>query len=57
LFISWKLRRIKTYLRNTTGQGRLSGVAVLNIEHEFPIDYDEIIKEFVASKDKRKKIF
>lgn len=51
------LRRIKAYLQNTTGQDRLSGLALLNIEREFSIDYDEIIKEFVVRKDKRKIIF
>lgn len=51
------LKRIKTYLRNTTGQDRLSGLALLSIEREFEIDYDEIIKEFVAAKEKRKIIF
>lgn len=51
------LKRIKTHLRNTTGQDRLSGLALLSIEREFEIDYDEIIKEFVAAKEKRKIIF
>ena len=48
------MKRIKTYLRNTTGQDRLSGLVLLSIEREFHIDYDEIIKEFTAAKDKRK---
>ena len=42
------LKRIKTYLRTTTGEDRLSALALLNIEREFEIDYDEIVKEFVA---------
>ncbi|CAF2396334.1 unnamed protein product [Rotaria sp. Silwood2] len=42
------LRRIKTYLRTTTGEDCLSALALLNIEREFEIDYDEIVKEFVA---------
>ena len=29
------LRRIKTYLRNRTGQDRLSNLALLNIEREY----------------------
>ncbi|CAF4338066.1 unnamed protein product, partial [Rotaria magnacalcarata] len=36
------LRRIKTYLRSTTGEYRLSGLALLNIEREVEIDYGEI---------------
>ena len=42
------LRRIKTYLRTTTGEDRLSVLALLNIDLEFEIDYDKIVKEFVA---------
>lgn len=51
------LKRIKTYLRNTTGQVRLSGLALLNIEREFSINYEEIVKEFVVAKNRRKIIF
>ncbi|CAF4875906.1 unnamed protein product, partial [Rotaria socialis] len=51
------LRRIKTYLRSTTGEDRLSGLALLNIEREAEIDYDEIIKEFVSAKCTRKIVF
>ena len=51
------LRRIKTYLRNTIGQVRLSGLALLNIENEFPIDYDQIVKEFVCVKTKERWYF
>ncbi|CAF4734107.1 unnamed protein product, partial [Rotaria socialis] len=45
------LRRIKTYLRTTTTtteEDRLSALALLKIEREFEIDYDEIVKEFIA---------
>lgn len=40
------LRRLKTYLRMTTGQERLSNLALLYIEREKEINKDEIINEF-----------
>ncbi|CAF3454693.1 unnamed protein product, partial [Rotaria socialis] len=48
------LRRIKTYLRSTTGEDRLSGLALLNIEREAEIDYDEIIKGICICKEHQK---
>ncbi|CAF4905124.1 unnamed protein product [Rotaria sp. Silwood1] len=51
------LRRIKNYLRSTTREDCLSGLALLNIEHDAEIDYDEIIKEFVSVKKSRKIVF
>lgn len=51
------LRRIKTYLRSTTSEDRLSGLALLNIEREVEIDYDEIVKEFTSAKSTRKIVF
>ncbi|CAF3696666.1 unnamed protein product, partial [Rotaria sp. Silwood1] len=42
------LRRIKNYLRSPTREDCLSGLTLLNIEHDAEIDYDEIIKEFVS---------
>lgn len=48
------LRRIKTYLRNTIGQVRLSALALLNTENEYFIDYDEIVKR-VCFEQRQKK--
>ncbi|KAF0711333.1 Uncharacterized protein FWK35_00034325 [Aphis craccivora] len=42
------LRRLKTYLRVTMNQERLSSLAVLYIQKEYPIDYDYIIDKFDA---------
>lgn len=39
------LKRIKTYLRNTTGQGRLNGLALLSIHKDIPITSSEVIDE------------
>lgn len=43
------LRRIKTYLRNTIGQERLNGIAMLNIHRELSISPDEVIEEISKS--------
>jgi hypothetical protein len=51
------LRRIKTYLRNTIGQERLTCLALINIEKDFEIDIDAIASDFVSKKDERKRIF
>ncbi|CAF4162315.1 unnamed protein product, partial [Rotaria sordida] len=51
------LRRLKTYIRNTTGQERLSSLALINIERSFDIDLDLIVTEFVSKNKERKKIF
>ncbi|CAF1033294.1 unnamed protein product [Rotaria sordida] len=37
------LRRIKTYIRNTTGQERLTCLALINIEQDYEIDIDAIL--------------
>jgi hypothetical protein len=42
------LKRIKTYLRNTIGQARLSALAILNIEKDLAekIEINDIIDKF-----------
>ena len=51
------LRRIKTYLRNTTGQERLSALALVHVERDILIDTDAIVTEFVAKNGTRKRQF
>ena len=48
-------RRLK--LRNTMGQERLSGIALLNIEKNVEINMEQILTDFIAQKDSRKTIF
>ncbi|XP_018376756.1 PREDICTED: zinc finger MYM-type protein 1-like [Trachymyrmex cornetzi] len=50
-----KLKLIKTYLRSTMSQSRLSGLATLSIEHELAskLDLDKVIKEFASAKKRR----
>jgi hypothetical protein len=40
------LKRIKTYLRNTTGQERLNGLASMNIHKDINVSVDEVFEEF-----------
>jgi hypothetical protein len=40
------LKRIKTYLRNTTGQDRLNGLASMNIHKDINVSVDEVFEEF-----------
>ena len=47
------LRRIKTWLRSTTGQDRLSGLALMYIHPELIPSADEIVTEFFARKRRR----
>jgi hypothetical protein len=46
------LKRIKTYLRNSTGEARLNGLALLNIHRDKQIDKDIIINMFASIKRK-----
>ncbi|XP_008185846.1 zinc finger MYM-type protein 1-like [Acyrthosiphon pisum] len=39
------LRRLKTYLRNTVGENRLNGLALMNIHRDIPISTAEVIDE------------
>ena len=48
------LRRLKTYLRSSMGQGRLTGLALLHI-HNIPIDIDQVIEEFAVLHPRRMK--
>ena len=41
-----KLRLIKTYLRSTMGQDRLSGLALLNAHREVDINYEDLLDIF-----------
>ena len=42
------MRKIRTYVRSTMLESRLSGIAVLNIENELAknINYDEVVDTF-----------
>lgn len=50
-----KLKLIKTYLRSTMGQERLSGLAILSIEGDIArlLPYDNVIKDFAMRKARK----
>ena len=41
------LKYLKTYLRNTTKQVRLNGLAVLYVHRDISIDFEQVIAEFL----------
>lgn len=53
-----KLKLIKIYLRSTMGQERLSGLAIININHVVSkqLSYDDVIDHFAARKTRRVKL-
>lgn len=50
-----KLKLIKTCLRSTIGQQRLSALVVLSIEADATskLDYDKVINEFIKAKTRK----
>jgi len=46
------LRRLKTYLRNTTSEERLNGLALLQIHRDLRVEVDEVLDE-LAKKSRR----
>ena len=47
------LRRLKTYLRSTMSQTRLTRLALLHIQYNMDIDFDEIIRRFARLRPRR----
>ncbi|KAF0704357.1 52 kDa repressor of the inhibitor of the protein kinase-like, partial [Aphis craccivora] len=47
------LKIIKPYLRNTTGETRLNGLALMNIYRDLHIDSEVIINMFASKKERR----
>lgn len=46
------LRRLKTWLRSTMGEERLTGLALLNIHHQIEVNDEEVIDRFGRKKRK-----
>ena len=40
------LKYLKTYLRNTTKEMRLNGLALLHVHRDISLDFEQIIAEF-----------
>ena len=53
------LKRIKTYLRNSMEEDRLSSLAIIHIEKELAneIDSDKVIDKFASLADRRLQFF
>lgn len=47
------LKRLKTYLRNSTGQTRLTGLALMSIHRELHVDDDILLNKFLTKKNRR----
>jgi hypothetical protein len=53
------LRRLKTYLRSTSGQQRLNNIAMCHIHSHIldDLNIDELVKQFISRKDNRMTTF
>jgi hypothetical protein len=47
------LRRVKSYLRNTMGKERLTGLALLNIHRNFQVDVNKVIHDYDTTGDRK----
>jgi len=47
------MRRLKTYLRSSIGNERMTGLALLSIDKDHQIDREKIMNDFVASSNRR----
>ncbi len=48
-----KLKLIKSYLRSTMSQERLTGLAIISINHSIGEQYDDIIDDFESRKARK----
>lgn len=46
------LRRVKDYLRNSTGQERLTGLALLSVHRNIKIDTTDVLNRFAREKQR-----
>lgn len=47
------LRRLKTYLRNSMGQTRLTGLALMHVHYKMEVDIKEIVNKFARMHPRR----
>ena len=52
-----KLKLVKTYLRSSMGQDRLTGLAIMSINHEIgkQLSYEDIVDDFASKKARKQK--
>ena len=48
-----ELTYLKTYLRSTMGQERLSGLALMHVHYDMPIDIEQIVTDFARQHPRR----
>lgn len=46
------LKRVKTFLRNSTGQERLTGLALLSAHRDVTVNPEEVLNQFALQKDR-----
>ncbi|XP_008182934.1 52 kDa repressor of the inhibitor of the protein kinase-like [Acyrthosiphon pisum] len=46
------LKRVKTFLRNSTGQERLTGLALLSVHRDVTVNPEEVLNRFALQKDR-----
>ena len=47
------LRRLKTYVRTTMNNDRLSSLALMHIHRDFSVDLVKVMEKFVSAKKRR----
>ena len=47
------MRRIKTYLRSTMGDERLSSLSLMHVHRQTPVEIDKVLSEFINRKNRR----
>ena len=47
------MKRLKTYLRSRMDEGRLNGLALLNVHRDISVSVDEILEKFALSSARR----
>ncbi|KAL4134954.1 hypothetical protein QTP88_006634 [Uroleucon formosanum] len=50
---TFTMKRLKNYLRNSSGQERLTGLALLSVHRQIHIDPDEVIDRFAKEKKRQ----
>lgn len=47
------MRRIKSYLRSTMGDERLSNLSLMHVHRQIPVEIDKVLSEFINRKNRR----
>ena len=47
------MRRLKTYLKSTMGEQRLTSLALLPVHPDRPVDKDSVLNEYAVSSNRR----